>query len=330
MALRSYPAGLPGPSGYGFGPQERARRPPAELGGLAVGRAFAREPLLEAEIRWRLNAAQTQAWRDWWAAELASGMRWFLMPLPGRGGRLPRAVRFVGPPQYTHLGNGVYDVAVPAQVRASGVMTATPWQYEGAVVSIMETRQDAYLTSEFNRDGNGDVSAYVNAQPDLWYHFAYSVTGQYVSMGDDVVDVAPFGTAGRVHIEGNISSAAGHTIGVRVDFIDSDEELVAYWVMDREANFKLRLKYWTPAGGLQTAAASGSSWPVVHHILTFGASQITATSQLVANHVNSHAATCNAAGIVRMRVSGGFVDTRTPGIGIGQYCYLRIRYYPTA
>lgn len=133
MALQTWPATLPAPAQYTFGPRER-RRVVASADDPPGFRRFARDALVEAQVRWVFTAQHMATFDTFFQSTLAIGARWFTIPLPGRSGVVSRAARFIGPPRVSHLAAGVFDVSATFEVRLYGSSTRT---YHPAAASLV-------------------------------------------------------------------------------------------------------------------------------------------------------------------------------------------------
>jgi Concanavalin A-like lectin/glucanases superfamily len=118
MTFEVWPDSLPSPSDYAFETRERRRRNPTGASAPRTFlRTFARDPVVDAQVRWRLSASDLKTFDTWYTATLALGMKRFLIPLPGEGGWVARVARFIGAPRLTHVETGIFDVAATLEVR---------------------------------------------------------------------------------------------------------------------------------------------------------------------------------------------------------------------
>lgn len=157
MADLIQPATLPSPSEWEQQANERrlmrSLREPAN-----AARLRSRELLLRVSAAWVYSAVEMGVWVAWYEGALATQLarlRWFVAPLPGRGGVLSRAARYMEPPQREYLGAGIWRVSAPLQVR--DVVGALPQQaatVPGAPESF-ELREDGSF--ELREDGSFEL-----------------------------------------------------------------------------------------------------------------------------------------------------------------------------
>lgn len=115
MATITWPSGLPSPSSMSFTPRERRRN--SGVKALFEARTFAREPLVDAQVSWRLNAHQVKLLDNFYKTTLAYGLKRFDCPLPGYGACNDRSTKFLSPITYTPFGNGIWEAQASLEVR---------------------------------------------------------------------------------------------------------------------------------------------------------------------------------------------------------------------
>lgn len=327
MPLPEYPAALPSPlQGYRFGPQPRTRRAPAELGGLDQARAFAREPLHDAEIAWRMNLAQMKAWQTWWRDDLAHGMRWFVMKLPGRGGYLPRAVRFTGPPQYTHLGNGIWDVNVQAQVRASG--TSDAYIHEiGYLVSLFAGGTTAGGIRNKDAPDGPHYAEYQASPPDLLYTHQTTFGGAIGWTQDGTwTQTGYFAIGARMYLFAQHTSdlAGGDNAQLDIEFMSQTETVRAALRIRKVSAWRSQLSYGPTLASLSNATLSDATYAYVSGHLTFTESSLHFTNDRV-NYYNASftLSGLNLADVTKMRYSNGAVYAQNISVNSGADVWLK-------
>lgn len=156
MADLAYPSTLPGPTGWRHkrieSRQLRDLRDPAN-----VNRLRARDYGANAQAEWIYTPAEMAIWKAWFEGVLstqAARLRWFTARLPGRGGASTRVVRYMGPPQRQHVGQGNWRVTANLYVRGLAV---NPQQDATALggTETFELREDG--TFELREDATFEL-----------------------------------------------------------------------------------------------------------------------------------------------------------------------------
>ena len=116
MTALVYPAMLAAPRSVVLRPTERRALSDLEAGSPQA-RQRQRDFLARLQCDWTYSAAQMEAWLAWHDTDLAGGLRWFSAPLPGRGGWLPRVVRYLGPVKRERLAGGHWRLSAELELR---------------------------------------------------------------------------------------------------------------------------------------------------------------------------------------------------------------------
>jgi hypothetical protein len=115
----SYPAALPGAQPGSFAP--RQRRAASSIDGPLQQRARQRDAAgMTSQYTYTFTPEELEIWRGWFRDTLLDGRRWFDHALPGRGGIVPRVVRYLDVQQQL-LGVGIYRVAVRLEQRGASL-----------------------------------------------------------------------------------------------------------------------------------------------------------------------------------------------------------------
>lgn len=121
MAVVVYPSTLPGPSLSQVTPAER-RLLSDVSGGPQQARGVQRDYLAMQRVEWNLlSAAQADEFNVWWRDTLVQGGSWFTSTWPAPQGWVSVVRRFMGVPQWSHMGGGFWRVSAQVQVRGRGM-----------------------------------------------------------------------------------------------------------------------------------------------------------------------------------------------------------------
>jgi hypothetical protein len=121
MPLIAYPAGLPVPRRFPFGPPDR--RAVSDLEGNTDARARSRARRWIARgVEWIYSPAEMAVWRTWYEDTLLTGQLQFEVLLPGEGGWLTRVARYVSVVPRKHIQLGIYTVTADLEIRGASDM----------------------------------------------------------------------------------------------------------------------------------------------------------------------------------------------------------------
>lgn len=120
MVAVAYPTTLPGPLPGSFEP--RPRRGASTIDGPLQQRARQRDAAgMTSQYTYVYTPHQMAIWREWYRTTLLDGRRWFAHALPGRGGMVPRVVKYQQVQQQL-LGMGIYRVTASFEQRGAALL----------------------------------------------------------------------------------------------------------------------------------------------------------------------------------------------------------------
>lgn len=116
-----YPESLPCPSALTSAPKERRQLSnqsrPVEASALQRDRGG-----VETVTFPPFDAAQMQAFREWWRDELHLGAAWFVAAWPSPRGSIDQVRRFIGAPNREYVPPGNWRITAQLEVRGAGVV----------------------------------------------------------------------------------------------------------------------------------------------------------------------------------------------------------------
>lgn len=147
MVAVAYPTTLPGPLPGSFEP--RPRRGASTIDGPLQQRARQRDAAgMTSQYTYVYTPHQMAIWREWYRTTLLDGRRWFAHALPGRGGMVPRVVKYRQVQQQL-LGMGIYRVSASFEQRGASLMPDQPdLDPFAADVVLLLRNQDAAFPDE--------------------------------------------------------------------------------------------------------------------------------------------------------------------------------------
>lgn len=159
--LVTYPAGLPAPTAMNLTPAERraAEGLAVESTAAASARALQRDFAGTAALTFVFSAAQYAQWLAWWKDDLVYGGAWFSAPTWPFPWGLGGVLRHASAPTVRHLGRGIREVSVQADVRGASLPPQLRTSFDALLAMLMRNLQPQAETPQTPRwlpDADGD------------------------------------------------------------------------------------------------------------------------------------------------------------------------------